>query len=238
MSADVGRSRLPLLSVVVPTLEEARALPSLIADLARLRVPHEIIVADGGSQDGTQAGAAALGARVVDTARGRGSQLRAGAAVARGRVLCFLHADVRLDGAALRALERAVTLPDDVVLAFTLRIAASGWRYRFVEWGTDRRARWGRLPYGDQGLVLTRATYEEAGGFPPIPLMEDVVFVRRLRGRAEVRILPERIAVSPRRWQKDGVLRRMLRNWLLLTAYLVGIPPARLTPAYQPWSGR
>lgn len=224
-----------MLSVVVPTLDEEVALPLLLADLARLRVAHEIIVADGGSRDGTRQAAADAGARVVRVPRGRGSQLREGASFARARVLCFLHADVRLDDAALRALERAAALPDGVSLAFTLRIAASGWRFRFVEWGTDRRARWGRLPYGDQGLVLTRATYDRAGGFPDMPLMEDVAFVRRLRHHARVRILREPIDVSPRRWQKDGVLRRMLRNWMLLTAYLAGVPPARLARAYEPW---
>lgn len=226
-----------LLSVVIPTLDEARALPALLDDLRAVDVPYEVVVADGGSGDGTRAIARDAGARVVEVPAGRGAQLAAGAAAARGTTLCFLHADVRLPSSTCAALARVADLPDGVAIAFRLHIAADGWRYRFVEWGTDRRSRWGRLPYGDQGLVLTRASYERSGGFAPLPLMEDVALVRRLRALGDVRILPECVHVSPRRWERDGVLRRMLRNWLLVTAYLAGVPPERLARAYRPYSG-
>ena len=226
------------LSIVIPTLDEASALPGLLGDLALLEVSHEVIVADGGSTDGTPEIAARAGAQVVRAPRGRGQQLAAGARAARGDVLCFLHADVRCVPGARSALERAARLPDGVALAFGLRIAAEGWRYRFVEWGTDRRSRWARMPYGDQGLILSRATYELAGGFRSLVLMEDGDLVRRLRRVARVCILPERLEVSPRRWQRDGVLRRMLRNWLLAAGYLLGVPPARLAARYRPYSGR
>ena len=226
------------LSIVIPTLDEASALPALLADLALLGVSHEVIVADGGSTDDTPEIARRAGAKVVRAPRGRGQQLAAGARAARSDVLCFLHADVRLSPGARSAVERAVGLPDGVAIAFGLRIAAEGWRYRFVEWGTDRRSRWARMPYGDQGLMLTRATYDQAGGFQSLVLMEDVDLVRRLRGVATVRILPERLEVSPRRWQRDGVLRRMLRNWILAAGYLAGVPPARLAKRYRPYSGR
>lgn len=226
-----------MISVVVPTLDEETALPELLADLAQLAVTHEVIVADGGSADATCAIARGAGARVVQAPRGRGQQLAAGARAARGEVLCFLHADVRVHAVARAALDRAATLPDGVALAFGLRIDAEGWRYRFVEFGTDRRSRWGRMPYGDQGLILTRTTYDLAGGFQPLVLMEDVDLVRRLRRVASVRMLPERLEVSPRRWQRDGVLRRMLRNWLLAAAYLLGASPERLAARYRPYSG-
>ena len=227
-----------MISIVIPTLDEAAALPALLGDLALLDVPHEVIVADGGSSDGTDAIARRAGARVVQGQRGRGLQLAAGARHAQGEVLCFLHADVRLSVAARTALARAAGLPDGTAAAFGLRIDAEGWRYRFVEWGTERRSRWARMPYGDQGLLLTRATYDLAGGFQPLVLMEDVDLVRRLRRVARVHILPERLHVSPRRWERDGVLRRMLRNWALAAAYLLGVSPARLASRYTPHTGR
>lgn len=226
-----------LLSIVIPALDEAVALPALLRDLAALDIAHEVIVVDGGSADGTPDLARRLGARVVPAPRGRGQQLAAGAAAARGGMLCFLHADVRLPPAARSALHRATSLPDGTAAAFGLRICAEGWRYRFVEWGTDRRSRWARMPYGDQGLILSRATYDRAGGFRPLVLMEDVEFVRRLRRSSSVHILAEHVEVSPRRWQRDGVLRRMLRNWALASAYLAGVSPERLVRWYRPYSG-
>ncbi|HET7601101.1 MAG TPA: TIGR04283 family arsenosugar biosynthesis glycosyltransferase [Gemmatimonadales bacterium] len=228
----------PGLSVVVPTLDEAHALPGLLDDLALVPIRLEVVVADGGSSDATVETARARGARVVASERGRGLQLRAGAAAARGRVLAFLHADARLDRGTRAALAGLADLPDGVACAFALRIAASGRRYRMVEWGTALRSRLAGLPYGDQGLVLTRATYEAAGGFPALPLMEDVAMVRALKRVARVKLMGEPLLVSPRRWQRDGVARRTLGNWLLLAAYLAGVPPARLARAYRPHGAR
>lgn len=224
----------PLLSIVIPALNESASLPALLRDLHRVEAPHEVIVVDGGSTDDTAAVAERHAARVVRSPPGRGVQLAAGAAIARGATLCFLHADVRLPPATRTALAALAAMPDGVAIAFRLRIARRGWRYRFVEWGTDRRSRWARMPYGDQGLVLTRLTYEAAGGFPPLPIMEDVVLVSHLRRIAEVRVVPERVHVSARRFQRDGVLRRMLRNWMLMLSYLAGTSPARLAASYTP----
>lgn len=226
------------LSVIVPALNEFSALPQLLAELADLHVETEVVVVDGGSTDGTAAAAAAVGARVLHSAPGRGTQLRLGAATARGRVLCILHADVRLPPATRRRLETlSACCADGEVYAFTLRIAGGGWRYRLVEWGTARRAELGRLPYGDQGLVLTRATYAAAGGFSDIPLMEDVELMLRLRRQARVHVLAEPVTVSARRWERDGLVRRTLRNWLLLAGHLAGIAPATLARAYRPHAG-
>jgi len=225
----------PALSIVIPTLNEAESLPLLLGDLALLSVPFETVVSDGGSTDGTPEIAASHGAAVLRSSAGRGAQLAAGADAASGTILCFLHADLRLDGAARAALVRAVSgIDDHEALAFTLRIDGKGWRYRFVEWGTDQRSRWLGMPYGDQGLLLTRRTYHRAGGFLALPLMEDVALVRVLRRQGVVRILPEQVVVSARRWRRDGVLRRMLRNWWLMAAYLAGVSPRTLATAYQP----
>jgi rSAM/selenodomain-associated transferase 2 len=229
----------PALSVVVPALDEARTLPALLDALRRaLGAPHEVIVADGGSADDTAAIARAAGARVVTGARGRGAQLAAGMDAARAPLLCALHADARPSPAALArldALARAAAagrLPDEAY-AFRLAIDAPGVAYRAVEWGANARSRWLRLPYGDQGLVVTRAAYDAAGGYPRWPLMEDVALVRALGRVTRVRLLGESVAVSARRWERDGVARRTLANWRLLARWLLGAPPERLVAEYE-----
>ena len=227
----------PVISFIIPALDEAATLSALLRDLAQIRVAYEVIVVDGGSVDATPSIAVSGGATVVVTSRGRGRQLRAGAAAARASVFCFLHADVRLDARARAALERALSDVHGNTFAFSLRIAAVGWLYRIVERGTALRSHVAGLPYGDQGLVVSRAAYMKAGGFPDIPLMEDVALVRALRPHTRLRVLPECIQVSSRRWEQDGVIRRTMRNWLLLARYSLGSGPELLADAYPTHSG-
>lgn len=219
--------------MVVPTLDEADSIRRLLADLQGLAVSYEVVVADGGSADPTCAAARELGARVLTAPRGRGSQLRAGAAAAIAPLLCFLHADVRLDAPALRQIERIAELAPEGAFAFRLAIDGAGPAYRLVEWGANLRSAWAKLPYGDQGLLVRRADYDAAGGYPAVPLMEDVAFVRALGRVARVRLLPCAIRVSARRWERDGVLRRTWANWRLLAAYLLGAPPEQLARRYR-----
>jgi rSAM/selenodomain-associated transferase 2 len=215
-------------------LNEAASLPGLLADLRRLAPVPEIIVVDGGSSDPTCSVARKLGARVLPASRGRGSQLRIGAAAANAPLLCFLHADVRLDAPALRQIERLVESRPPGAYAFRLAIDREGLAYRIVEWGANVRSRWAGLPYGDQGLLVRREDYDAAGGYPPAPLMEDVALVRALRRTTRIRILPAALRVSARRWERDGVIRRTWANWRLLLAYLRGVPPERLALRYRP----
>jgi rSAM/selenodomain-associated transferase 2 len=222
------------LSIVIPTLNEEVGLAALLQDLRRLTVEREIVVTDGGSTDGTVALARTAGARVVRASRGRGAQLRVGAAAARGTLLCFLHGDVRLDGAAARRLDALAREPAADAWAFRLRIDSPGATYRIIELGAQLRSRFGGLPYGDQGLIVRRDLYDRVGGYPPHPLMEDVALVRALGRVARVRILEESLTVSARRWRRDGPLRRILRNWILVARYLAGTPPERLAPSYRP----
>lgn len=220
--------------MVVPTLNEAGHVGDLLADLRGLSVPHEVILADGGSADATRSVAAAGGARVVVAGRGRGTQLRAGASSARAPMLCFLHADVRLDAEALAVLRDIALSQPRWASAFRLRIDASGGSYRLIEWGTHLRTRWFRLPYGDQGLLVRRDIYERAGGYPSIPLMEDVELARALGTHVQVRLLRASLRVSPRRWRRHGPLRRMFGNWILLARHLSGAAPQRLETKYPP----
>ena len=225
---------MPVVGVVIPTLNEADYLPPLLEDLAAVALPLDIVVADGGSRDDTRALAAAQGARVVEAAGGRGMQLRTGAQAASGAWLCFLHADVRLPPPARRDLERAVLDPDCDAAVWRLAIGADGWWFRVVEWGAARRDRWGGLPYGDQGLLVRRTLYDAVGGFPPLPIMEDVALVRALRRQATLRRLPSVVRVSARRWRREGAFRAWLRNAVLVSAYLLGVAPERLVRWYRP----
>jgi rSAM/selenodomain-associated transferase 2 len=230
---------LPALSIVIPTLDEAARLGALVQDLRRVLAADapwsaELVVADGGSTDATRESAASLGARVVDARRGRGSQLRAGAAAARGEWLLFLHGDVRLSPLVDAVLAQAIgTRYARTAWWFPLRIDAPGWPYRVVEWGANARSRLAGLPYGDQGLLVHRALYDAAGGYDDVPLMEDVLLVRRLARRGRLRPLPIPITVSARRWERDGVLRRTLHNWAILGRWLLGASPESLAKRYR-----
>lgn len=228
----------PRLSIVIPTLDEEHVLPPLLDDVARLAVSHEVIVADGGSGDRTREVAAELGARVIASPLGRGSQLAAGARAARGDVLCFLHADARMNERARGALEHHAARASGHAAVFRLSIDASSLAFRAIERGTMLRTRVLGLPYGDQGLIVHRTDYEAAGGFPDVPLMEDVAIVRALGRSARITLLDASLRVSARRWQRDGVWRGTLRNWLLLGAYLLGVTPRRLASWYRPHVGR
>lgn len=224
------------LSVVIPTLDAARTLPAVLGALepARARgLLGEIVVADGGSGDGTVAIAEAAGARVVWAPRGRGAQLAAGAAVARGEWLLFLHADTRLDPAWCAAAERFIADPPSLTRAgyFTHRLddtaAAARWLERVVAW----RARVLGLPYGDQGLLLACDFYRSLGGFPPLALMEDVALARRI-GRRRLVALDAAALTSAARYRRDGYVSRSLRNLLCLSLYFVGTPPRFIARLY------
>jgi rSAM/selenodomain-associated transferase 2 len=230
-------SRTPLaLSVVIPTLNEARSIGALLGDLCSLDVSHEIIVVDGGSTDETAAIAAQLGAHVLHAPRGRGRQLAAGAAAASAPMLCFLHADVRVHESARQELAQLIRSRPSGAFAFRFRIDAEGWRYRFIEFGARLRMRLFDLPYGDQGLIVSRVDYVAAGGYPEVPLMEDVALVDALRRVTAVRALRSPLPVSARRWEHEGPLTRMLSNWCIMIAYRLGTSPHRLATHYKPTS--
>jgi len=221
-----------VIGVVIPTLNEAGFLPDLLADLRGLArtLSVDVVVADGGSSDETPAVAAAAGARVLAAPRGRARQLNAGAEAARGDWLLFLHADSRLPVAARRALLAAIVDEPDLLAAvfrFAIDLPAP-WK-RFIELGQALRQRLSRLPYGDQGLLIRRELFQAVGGYADIPIMEDVEMIRRMKRRGfELRTLPAALLTSGRRYRAHGVLRTWLANVLLISLYLVGVPPTRL----------
>lgn len=224
---------MPTLGVVIPTLNEAGTVPGVLSDLAQLRHPTTVVVADGGSTDGTAAVARRHGAQVISAPRGRGPQLNAGAAVLATEWLLFLHADVRLPKEARLALERAVTEERNAAV-FALAIDARGVWPRLMEFGARVRDRLGGLPYGDQGLLVRRREFERVGGYPDVPIMEDVAIVRALGRLGPIRRLPAALHVSPRRWLREGPYRAWARNVALLVAWTAGVSPHRLARWYRP----
>jgi rSAM/selenodomain-associated transferase 2 len=220
------------ISIIVPTLNEAASLAQTLGNV-RAQKPHEILVADGGSTDGTER-AAGLADRFLRSERGRAVQMNAGAARATGDVLLFLHADCTLQDGALLAAERCLRRRSVVAGCFSMRVAAEGSLYRSIDACATARARLTGLIYGDQGLFLRRRDFERLGGFPPLRLMEDAFFSRRLRREGRPAVLPQKIFVSPRRWQRVGLVRQSLRNWALTAAAALGISPDRLDAFYPP----
>jgi rSAM/selenodomain-associated transferase 2 len=217
-----------MLSVVIPTLNAADWIgPCIVA----VREADEIVVVDGGSSDGTPAIAERNGARLVRTAPGRGAQLAAGAAAAAGDWLLFLHADTLLAPGWRNAADRHIERQRGKAACFRFRLDAGEWPARLVEAGVALRVRLLGLPYGDQGLLVSRRLYEELGGYRRLPLMEDVDLVRRIGG-----FRLERLAVaattSAQRWRQDGWLRRSALNLLCLLLYRLGVGPERLARLY------
>lgn len=217
-------------SIIIPTLNEAGCLAESLWRLKDQR-PGEVIVADGGSTDETRL-AAALADRYVEAPRGRARQMNAGAGLARGDVLLFLHADCVLEDGALAEAERRLQRRGVAAGCFTMRVDARGLLYRWIDLVARARVRLTGLVYGDQGLFLRRRLFEELGGFPPLGFLEDVFFSRKLRGRGRIVLADRRIVVSPRRWQRVGVVRQTIRNWTLLSLAAGGIPPDRLAGFY------
>ena len=219
-----------MLSVVIPTLDAAAHLPATLAALCG--VPDEVVVADGGSGDGTRELAERLGARVVVAPRGRGVQLAAGVAAARGDWLLLLHADTRLDPAWPPVVRGFMAAHPDCAGYFRFVLDVGDHRARRLERLVAWRCRRFALPYGDQGLLLSRALLDQVGGVRPLPLMEDVDLVRRI-GRRRLVALDVAAVTSAARWQRDGWYRRSLRNLCCLAMYGAGVPPRLLTRLYS-----
>jgi rSAM/selenodomain-associated transferase 2 len=228
-----------MISVVIPTLNAERHLGRMLTALVPAAVDglvREVIIADGGSTDATPEIAEAAGATFITAERGRGQQLLAGALKARSRWLLFLHADTILqppwDEEAVRFL-RAVDRGDREEAAAVFRFALddSGVWARMLEAAVHLRCLVLRLPYGDQGLLISRRLYDEVGGFPPLALMEDVEMVRRL-GRRRIVRLHAKALTSAGRYRREGYARRALRNLTCLTLYVMRVPPRYLVKLY------
>ena len=221
------------LSIIVPALNEADTIGGLLADLAPFRTAGaEVILVDGGSIDGTPERAAADVDRVLPAQKGRAAQMNAGARVAVGDLLWFLHADTRVPADAAAALQDAWA-GGARWGRFDVRLSGRHFLLRLVERGMNIRSRLTGIATGDQGIFVTRAAFEQVGGFPPLVLMEDIALSRALRRLARPACLRVPLITSSRRWEEGGVLRTVLLMWRLRLAYAFGADPARLARRYH-----
>ena len=224
----------PTLSVVVPALNEAAGIAATLAPLQPLRARgHELVVVDGGSTDGTAALAAPLADRVLHSPRGRARQQNAGARAARGDVLLFLHADTRLPDGADRLVLEGLARSGRGWGRFDVRLTGRHPMLRVVERMISLRSRLTGVATGDQAVFVTRERFAAAGGFPEIPLMEDLALSRALLRAGRPLCLRARVTTSSRRWEERGIWRTILLMWRLRLAYYLGADPARLAERYR-----
>jgi rSAM/selenodomain-associated transferase 2 len=216
-----------MLSVVIPTLNAAQCLPATLRSVA---AADEVIVADGGSTDDTLHIATQAGALVTAASRGRGTQLAAGIATARGEWLLLLHADTRL-GDNWQAVAAAAMADSSRAGYFRFALDSADPRARRRENWVAWRCRTLSLPYGDQGLLIARSLLERCGGIRSLPLMEDVDLVRRL-GRDRLMALDVVALTSAGRWERDGWSRRSARNLMCLCLWFAGVPPHLIAKLY------
>ena len=220
------------ISATVITLDEERNLGACLASLVWV---DEIVVVDGGSTDRTRELSRPLADQLlISSARGRAAQMHAGAVATLAELLVFLHADTLLPGDWVDALERAWSVhPLPTATAFRLCFDRDARPYRLIAWAGTWRARLSRIPYGDQAIGVTRAMYLAAGGFPPVPLMEEYYLLRQLKRRGTVRILAETVTTSARRFERHGWFRQVLRINLLLALFHLGVPLRKLGRLYR-----
>tara|TARA_R110000796_G_scaffold9758_2_gene33123 strand:- start:13147 stop:13830 length:684 start_codon:yes stop_codon:yes gene_type:complete len=223
------------LSIIIPTLNAAGDLPDCLQALMpglELGLIREVIVSDGGSEDATPRIAGDTGATFLTGAKGRGAQLAAGANAARGDWLLFLHADTILSPDWAERAAHHMERRAEAAAAFTLKYRSDDRAARWLEARANRRARILGLPYGDQGLLISRKLYEAVGGFADVPLMEDVMIARAL-GKKRLVLLSAEARTSAEKYERDGWRKRAWSNAWLLTRFLMGASPETLAKAYR-----
>lgn len=222
------------LSVILPVLNEAQSLRGVLGGLSRLRLDgHEVIVVDGGSGDDSSRVAEGGCDRVLSAPRGRASQMNAGAAASTGDALLFLHADTVLPERAAGQVLSALSGETAVWGRFDVRLSGRHPLLRVVERLMNLRSRLTGIATGDQAMFVRRDVFESLGGFPAIPLMEDVALSRLLRRRGAPACLSTPVITSSRRWEQRGILRTIVLMWRLRLAFALGADPARLRVLYE-----
>jgi rSAM/selenodomain-associated transferase 2 len=219
------------ISVIVPVLDEEKTIAATLEALTRLP-PYEVIVVDGGSTDRTAEICQQFGVKFLVSHRGRAQQMNYGACHASGDVLLFLHADTRLPGSAFRDIAAALSGPDYLGGRFDVELEGKHWMLKVIGAMINTRSRLSKIGTGDQAIFVRRSVFEEIGGYPEIPLMEDIAFCRALKRMGEIACLTSRVVTSGRRWEIDGVWRTILKMWTLKMLFLAGVSPNRLKQYY------
>ncbi len=217
------------ISVIIPTLNEESCLEHTLKSIGQ---GVEIIVVDAGSSDSTIRTANKFTDRIIISEKGRGAQMDSGARMATSDIFLFLHADTRLPDDWREKVAEA--LKDGKVIGggFRLRIDSKRFSFRIIEAMVNLRSRYLGLVYGDQAIFVKKQVFLQVGGFKGLPLMEDVDLIRRLKRQGRVVLLDVEVITSLRQWERKGVLKTTLRNWLFLSLYYFGVSPERLYKKY------
>ncbi len=218
-------------SVIIPALNEEKSIAQVLADVVASR-PREVIVVDGGSKDRTREISEQLGAVVITGAPGRARQMNRGAQHATGDILLFLHADTRLPPAAFADIVVALEDPRYLGGRFDVELDGDHWLLKIVGAMINQRSRLTKVGTGDQAIFVRREVFARMGGFPDIPLMEDIAFGRALKRLGGIACLRSRVVTSARRWESEGVCRTIIKMWTLKLLYFAGVSPVTLKRFY------
>jgi rSAM/selenodomain-associated transferase 2 len=218
-------------SVIIPALNEEKSIAQVLAEAVALR-PHEVIVIDGGSRDRTREISQQLGAVVITSASGRARQMNCGARQASGEILLFLHADTRLPRGAFAEIVAALKNPGYVGGRFDVDLDGNHWLLKVIGAMINQRSRITKVATGDQAIFVRREVFAHMGGFPDIPLMEDIAFCRALKRLGGIACLRSRVRTSARRWETEGVWRTIIKMWTLKLLYFAGVSPVTLKRFY------
>lgn len=220
------------ISIIIPTLNESKNIQATLSS-TQISTNIEVIVVDGGSKDNTVDIVESLGVKVITGYQNRARQMNAGAKNATGDILLFLHADTVLPADFDAMIRTALQQPLTVAGAFALRINATQSGLRLVEWGVKLRSKWFNMPYGDQAIFITKDKFNDIGGFPELPIMEDFELIRNLKSLGKITFIPVPVITSPRRWLKKGILQTTLINQIVIIAYFLGVSPQRIRSWYR-----
>ncbi|NQT27486.1 glycosyltransferase family 2 protein [candidate division KSB1 bacterium] len=221
----------PLISVIIPTLNEAENIQQLLIHLHSMDENLELIVSDCGSLDGTCEIAKPY-AKIVQSDRGRGVQMNAGARAASGDILWFIHADCVPHPDSAKTIHETLKNSKIAGGAFEYNLNSPAFFFRLAEFFSNRKNQIFKLLYGDMGIFIRHEVFTRMNGFREIPLMEDVDFCKRMKREGKIVILPLRINTSTRRWHEEGWMKNWFRNYLLQIGFLLGVPPDRLARWY------
>lgn len=223
------------ISIIIPVLNDANELEAALNHLQPLRAQgHEVLVADGGSRDGSVGVARKLADRVVMSGPGRAQQMNAGAEHASHDVLLFLHADSRLPADADQQVRSALQAQQQMWGRFDVRLSSTRLVFRLIEAAINWRSALSGIATGDQAIFVTRQLFEKVGTYDGLPLMEDVALSKKLRRHARPRRVRAQVQSSSRKWERDGILRTILLMWRLRAAYFFGVHPDKLVERYYP----
>lgn len=220
-----------MISVIIPILNEEKILEKTLSRLRPELKNHELIIVDGGSTDGSIRIAEKYG-KVIKSTRGRAKQLNAGASASTSEILIFLHADVWLEAGAFAAVEKTLS-SGYVGGGFLQKIDGRSILYRIIEITANMRGKYLKVFYGDSGIFVKRTDFECIGGFPEVPIMEEMEFSKALRKLGKTKMVKPRIHISARRWEANGIVRTTTKNWLITFLYFFGFSLERLAKLYR-----